>query len=125
MDYNEDWVLEKFGKHVPRILRNQLISNLIEYCVSSSDKVEPDYSITHCLPSIERFHGALLFIDISGFTALSQRLNVDDLRSHINAYFKKMLDIIDKYDGEVIKFAGDAMFIIWQTKIHKVDNKSI
>ena len=28
-------------------------------------------------PSIERFHGILLFVDISGFTALSQKMSVD------------------------------------------------
>lgn len=68
-------------------------------------------------PSIERFHAALLFVDISGFTALSQRLHVDELRIHINSYFTKILDVVTKYDGEVIKFAGDALYIIWRTKV--------
>ena len=67
--------------------------------------------------SIMRFHCALLFVDISGFTVLSQKLKVDELKNQINAYFEKIVSIIDKYEGEIIKFAGDALFIIWQTKV--------
>lgn len=65
------------------------------------------------LPFIERFEGSLLFVDISGFTALSRQLHVESLKTHINAYFTKMLDVVDKYDGDVVKFAGDALYIIW------------
>lgn len=65
-------------------------------------------------PSMERYYGVLLFIDISGFTLLSSRLDVDDLRLHINAYFERILRIIDSHGGQVIKFAGDALFVFWQ-----------
>ncbi len=114
----EDANLEKFGRHVPRILGNQIITQLIAQYLSSehSPLIDPEFENT-CPPSIERFHGALLFVDISGFTVLSQRLPVDALRLHINAYFKKILDIIFKYGGDVVKFAGDALFIIWQTPV--------
>lgn len=110
--------MEKFGRHVPRILGNQIITQLIAQYLSSehSPLIDPEFENT-CPPSIERFHGALLFVDISGFTVLSQRLPVDALRLHINAYFKKILDIIFKYGGDVVKFAGDALFIIWQTPV--------
>jgi hypothetical protein len=117
----DDINIEKYGRHIPPILGKQLVLKLVDQYMSNYKKY-----ITHncvnmgtsfnCLPSIERFHGAMLFVDISGFTALSQRLNVDELRIHINGYFKKILDIVFKFNGEVIKFAGDALFIIWQTK---------
>lgn len=114
----DDANLEKFGRHLPRILGNQIITQLVDQYLSgeNSPLIEPDFENT-CPPSIERFHGALLFVDISGFTVLSQRLPVDALRLHINAYFKKILDIIFKYGGDVVKFAGDALFIIWQTPV--------
>ena len=68
---------------------------------------------TVALPFIERFEGSLLFVDISGFTALSRQLHVEPLKNHINAYFTKMLNVVDKYDGDVVKFAGDALYIVW------------
>lgn len=69
------------------------------------------------IPSVSHFHGALLFVDISGFTVLSQRLPVDELRIQINGYFKRILDIVERHGGDVIKFAGDALFVVWQTDV--------
>ena len=47
-------------------------------------------------PSAWPCFAALLFVDISGFTNLSTRLNVDDLQRHINLYFSRLTDIILK-----------------------------
>lgn len=100
----------RFGRHVPKVLRRQLIAQLVEnyLCNKNADEEK-----TNCSPSFQRFHGAMLFVDISGFTALSLRLTVEELKNHINDYFTKMLDIVDKHGGDVIKFAGDALYIIW------------
>ena len=99
---------EIFSKHVPKILRHQLINQLVEqyfsvkeYTISGVEQHQSD-KVTTCNPSIQRFHGVLLFVDISGFTALSQKLNVDDLKNHINDYFTKMLNIVEKYGGEIM-----------------------
>lgn len=122
----DDYFFGKFCRHIPRILRHQLISKLVNQyvykvsdsapnrCASKAGDAGVEFKAN---TSIYRFHGALLFVDISGFTVLSQKLKVDDLKNHINAYFQKIVDIIDKYDGEIIKFAGDALFIVWQTKV--------
>ncbi len=95
---------------------HQTVENLPKRTVVTDVTCDDPFIMT-CEPSMERFHGILLFIDISGFTMLSQKLQVDQLRKEINTYFKKLIDIIDKCEGEVIKFAGDAMFIVWQTPI--------
>eukprot|EP01041_Mallomonas_annulata_P007481 gene7481-15318_t len=112
----------RFGKHSPRILRRQNISSLL----SSPNLFHTDHAMpsatSESVPSIERFHCALLFVDISGFTVLSQELALDDLKTHINAYFKIILDTVLRNGGEVIKFAGDALFIIWQSKLNKEDS---
>eukprot|EP01039_Chlorochromonas_danica_P008132 gene8132-8972_t len=112
--------LVKHSKHVPRILRQQILCHLINNYVHDRDesagpKISPPSGASR-LPSIQRFYGALLFVDISGFTALSLKLDVETLKNYINEYFTKMLDIVDKWDGDVVKFAGDALYIVWPTK---------
>ena len=62
---------------------------------------------------IQRFYGALIFVDISGFTSLSTRLDIESLTRQINDYFKEMLAIIENFGGDVVKFAGDAMYVVW------------
>lgn len=121
----DDVLIEKYGRHVPPILGKQLVLQLIDQYLDNYPKSQKPNEIKNtfaCIPSVERFHAAMLFVDISGFTALSQQLNVDELRIHINGYFKKILDLVFKYNGEVVKFAGDALFIIWQTKVAVAGN---
>lgn len=117
MKVEEDLQLERFGRHIPHILANQISLSLVDQFINQNGEESTLTTAYSPLPTITRFHGALLFVDISGFTALSQRLPVDELRKHINGYFKKILDIVVKYEGDVIKFAGDAIFIVFQTKL--------
>lgn len=105
-------LISVFGKHTPNILRKQILLRLMEqYLGQDVSLLNKEMSI--CNSSMQRFYGTLLFVDISGFTALSLRLNVEELKTHINNYFTKMLDIVQKHGGDVIKFAGDALFIAW------------
>jgi len=59
--------------------------------------------------------GSLLFADISGFTAMSERLSrtgregAEEITSIINRYFSAMLSILRDYDGYLTKFGGDAL----------------
>jgi class 3 adenylate cyclase/predicted ATPase len=59
--------------------------------------------------------GALMFTDISGFTAMSERLSrsgregAEEITAIVNRYFGAMLTILREYDGYLVKFGGDAL----------------
>ena len=61
--------------------------------------------------------GSLLFSDVSGFTALSERLAVlgpegaERLTEIMNRYFTTMLEILSRSGGTLLKFAGDATLV--------------
>lgn len=113
----EKFELEKFARHVPSLLSHQMIANLLDQFVNlDNTNTKPLSNLFACVPSISRFYGALLFVDISGFTALSQQLPVDELKIHINTYFRKIIMIVEKHGGDVVKFAGDALYVVWQSK---------
>jgi class 3 adenylate cyclase/tetratricopeptide (TPR) repeat protein len=65
----------------------------------------------------ERQTGSLLFSDVSGFTALSERLaglgpeGAERLTSIMNRYFATMLEILAWSGGILQKFAGDATLV--------------
>ena len=71
-------------------------------------------------PFAERFPAVALFADISGFTALTERLaqqglaGVEQISGLLNGYFGRLIDIIQDHGGDVIKFAGDALLAIWR-----------
>src|SRR5262245_48552190 len=70
-------------------------------------------------PLRENFPAVVLFTDISGFTSLTERLaekgpvGVETLARILNDYFGKMIDVIEEYGGDVVKFAGDALIVVW------------
>ena len=70
-------------------------------------------------PQIDRFPAAVIFIDISGFTILTETLvksgpdGLETLTAILNAYFGQIVDLILKYGGDVLKFAGDALLAVW------------
>ncbi|MDZ4765227.1 MAG: adenylate/guanylate cyclase domain-containing protein [Chloroflexota bacterium] len=60
--------------------------------------------------------GTFMFADVSGFTALSERLQMqnnaegaENLTIIMNQFFARMLEILANCDGMLIKFAGDAL----------------
>src|ERR1051325_4503146 len=70
-------------------------------------------------PEQERFHAAVLFADISGFTALTERLaqpgpsGAEELTRLLNSYFGRLIDLVNAHGGEIVKFAGDALLAWW------------
>ncbi|MFN8565671.1 MAG: adenylate/guanylate cyclase domain-containing protein [Anaerolineae bacterium] len=64
--------------------------------------------------------GTFMFADVSGFTALSERLAQENstdgaeiLTIIMNDYFAEMLEILAKSDGQLLKFAGDALLVFF------------
>ena len=62
-------------------------------------------------------HGSTLFADISGFTPLTEavvsrygpRRGGEELTNHLNTVYDALICEVDRYDGSVIGFAGDAI----------------
>lgn len=70
-------------------------------------------------PSAENFPAALLFADVSGFTRLTEHLaaqgpaGTEHLTQILNLYFGRIIDIVERWGGDVVKFAGDALIALW------------
>lgn len=72
-------------------------------------------------PIAERFPAAVLLADISGFTALTERLTqrgpegVEDLSALLNAYFGQLISVVLNNQGDIIEFTGDGVIAVWTT----------
>jgi class 3 adenylate cyclase/predicted ATPase len=51
----------------------------------------------------------VLFVDLVGSTALSERLDPEDMRAVINAYQRSCAAVVERYDGHVAKYMGDGV----------------
>jgi class 3 adenylate cyclase/tetratricopeptide (TPR) repeat protein len=65
-------------------------------------------------------HGAVMFADVSGFTAMSEKLSAlgkegaEEITSVLDQYFDAMLEIGDYFGGDLLKFGGDALLIFFE-----------
>jgi predicted ATPase/class 3 adenylate cyclase len=65
---------------------------------------------------------SVLFADLSGFTALSERLDPEDVRAFQNALFETLSRAIARYDGFVEKFVGDAVLAVFGAPVAHEDD---
>src|SRR5512138_1394671 len=65
----------------------------------------------------ERKLVTVMFADISGFTALSERSDPEHVRALVNACFSWLVPIIEKYGGTVEKFIGDEIMAMFGAPI--------
>jgi class 3 adenylate cyclase/tetratricopeptide (TPR) repeat protein len=96
-------LLDELASYVPALVINQLASN----------------SSATMIPSARSFAAAVLFADISGFTALTEYLaqrnpaEAEDLTRWLNKYFETLVNIVTSHGGDVMKFAGDGLLALW------------
>jgi class 3 adenylate cyclase/tetratricopeptide (TPR) repeat protein len=70
----------------------------------------------------ERKHVTTLFSDLSGYTAMSERLDPEEVKEITGKVFDEVSKIINKYEGFVEKFAGDAVMALFgATEAHEDD----
>lgn len=90
--------------HIPDIVLNDLI----------------DQKGNIVIPSEHYYNKmTLLFLDVSGFTSLTEQysndahLGIDQLTHTLNSYFDKIVSQILIDNGDIYKFAGDAILALW------------
>ena len=110
-----DQDLEKIGVaslgHRRKLLR--AIASL-----DSPDKIAPAVAIQPAAPatpravdSAERRQVTVMFSDLVGSTALSARMDPEDLREVISAYQKCVAETVRRFGGFVAKYMGDGVLI--------------
>lgn len=67
----------------------------------------------------------VLFVDVRGFTTISEGLAPKELREYINLYLTAMSeDIRDRYQGTLDKYIGDAVMAFWGAPVSFPDHAS-
>ena len=61
----------------------------------------------------ERKLVTIMFADISGFTALAERLDPEAVRDLTNQCFDQLVPVVEKYGGTVDKFIGDEIMALF------------
>lgn len=70
----------------------------------------------------ERRVVTILFADISGFTALSEKMDPEQVRNLMNACFDQLVPLVEKYGGVVDKFIGDEIMALYGAPVAHEDD---
>lgn len=90
-----------------------LPASILDYIRNPSvpDKKEPPFE--------QQYETCVLFADVSGYTALCEACaskgpgGDEFLARHLNSYFGQLVRIVLKEGGDVFKYAGDALIVVW------------
>jgi adenylate cyclase len=61
----------------------------------------------------ETIRAALWFSDVRDFTVMTETLSVDQLLDSLNVYFETVERAVRVHGGEILRFVGDAMLIVF------------
>ena len=95
--------------------RSELLRSLFELHVN---KQVTDYVLARSDRTTQFLHGerrqvTILNSDIAGFSALSQRMEAEELVDFLNRYFERMIDVVLAHGGNIDKFQGDGMLVVF------------
>ena len=70
----------------------------------------------------ERKHVTVLFSDLTGYTAMSEKLDPEEIKEITTRIFGEISKIVANYDGFIEKYAGDAVMAVFGVpKTHEDD----
>lgn len=102
------FIRETFGRYLSDEVVNKLIENPHSLDLDGDKKL-----IT------------IMMTDLRGFTNLSERMTPDGVVAILNNYLGIMVDIIQKYNGTILNFIGDAIVVVFGAPIWTMDHATI
>lgn len=84
------------GKYISKDIKNQILKNNAETELGG-----------------KRAEITVMFADIRGFTSLSETRKAEEVSQLLNEYFSELEPIINKYNGVINKFIGDAVLVVF------------
>jgi len=96
-----------FGHYIdPRVANQLAASRSVEELISKG----------------ERRDLTVLFVDIRGFTSMSEAMRADEVLALIQDYLDEMSKLILKWDGLIDKYVGDEIMALWNAPLPQPDH---
>jgi class 3 adenylate cyclase len=95
-----------------------------KFCNECGNKLYEELEAKKTPPAFkgERKHVTVLFSDLSGYTTMSERLDPEELKEVMSRIFGDIARVVDKYEGFIEKFVGDAVMALFGVpKAHEDD----
>ena len=81
-------------------------TRLAEFGGTETGPVPADFRSEHKVVTV-------VFVDVSGFAAISEQLESEEVRDIVNALFERLVPVVERYGGVIDKFMGDEMMVLF------------
>ena len=109
-------LLDKERRHIRRVFGRYLAPQMVDRVVSEQRLPELGGQLRDL---------TVLFSDLRGFTALSERLEPTVLTGVINAFLSAATEAVLEYGGTVDKYIGDAIMAFWNAPLDQPDHAAL
>ena len=109
----------KHAKHIKETLKAIKENNILKMYVDENVlnfMGSREYEST--IMANETIEATVVFIDICGFTSISENASADTVVTMINSYFDEMVKEIMNQNGYIDKFIGDAIMAVFRGEFH-------
>ena len=96
----------------------QVNPEIARFCLACGAVIEQDAG----RPADERKTVTVLFCDLVGFTAASDRADPEDVRARIRPYHARLRREVERFGGTVEKFIGDAVMAVFGAPVAHEDD---
>ena len=94
-------IREKFSRLLSPNLVDQIVDGRLEIVKGGENRMS-----------------TVLFSDLRGFTAMSERMEPGEVVHMLNEYFEIMVDIVFEFEGTLDKFMGDGIMAVFGSPVH-------
>jgi class 3 adenylate cyclase len=81
-------------------------TRLAEFDGSGTGPDPPDLRSEHKVVTV-------VLVDVSGFTAMSEQLESEEVRDIVNGLFERLVPVVERYGGVIDKFMGDEIMALF------------
>ena len=92
------------------------------FCPRCGSKLAAAAPVAAPVTDADRRMATVLFADLTGFTAISERLDPEDVRALQTDLFGGLRAVIGRYDAFVEKFVGDAVMAVFGAPVAHEDD---
>ncbi|RPD99158.1 adenylate/guanylate cyclase domain-containing response regulator [Aureibaculum marinum] len=109
----------KHAKHIKKTLQAIKENNILKMYVDENVlNFMGSREYENTIMANETIEATVVFIDICGFTKISEHAPADTVVTMINSYFDEMVKEIMNQEGYIDKFIGDAIMAVFRGEYH-------
>ncbi|MBI4871887.1 MAG: GAF domain-containing protein [Candidatus Riflebacteria bacterium] len=98
---------------VMKVFKTLVSANIVEEILNDPSVMNP-----------KRQRITIIFVDLRGFTTLSERLDAAMVVELLDDFFETLTPLIFKYNGTLDKYIGDEIMALWGAPVTKPDDTS-